>query len=88
MRGFTDLAKTIRNTVRTKAKEISVFRETGNGAIRILGYPLCAEADEWLGGLSDFSGPALDIADYEFVFAISPGGSRVINVVENGHKAP
>lgn len=87
MRGFTDLAKTIRNTVRTKAKEISVFRETGNGAIRILGYPLCAEADEWLGGLSDFSGPALDIADYEFVFAISPGGSRVINVVENGHKA-
>ena len=87
MRGFTNLAKTIRDTVRTKANGIPAFRETGNGAIRILAYPLCAEADESLGGLSDFGGSVPDIADYEVVFAISPGGSRVINVVENGRKA-
>ena len=31
MRGFTNLAKAIRDTVRTKAKEIPVFRETVNG---------------------------------------------------------
>ncbi len=87
MRGFTNLAQTIRDTVRTKANDIPAFRRSGNGAVRILIYPLCAEADEGLGGLSDFSGSVPDIADYEFVFAISPGGSRVIDVVEHGREA-
>lgn len=73
-------------TVRKKAQEIPKFRIERNGAIRILTYPLCKEADDWLGGLSNFSAAKPDIVDYEHTFAITPGGSRVIEIVENGIK--
>ncbi|MBQ3296887.1 hypothetical protein IJH01_02035 [Candidatus Saccharibacteria bacterium] len=78
---YLSLIKEIRDAVREKAQEIPKFKESGNGAIRILAYPLCREADEWLGGLSAFgSNPAdkNDIVDYEYTFAITPGGRRVI----------
>ena len=84
MRKHLDLVKAIRDAIRKKAQEISKFKQTGNGAIRILFYPLCEEADEWLGGLSSFShsntseASKNDIVDYEYVFAITKGGSRVI----------
>lgn len=80
-RSYYELVKEIRDVVREKAQEIPKFRESGNGAIRILAYPLCREADEWLGGLSTFgSDPASkdDIVDYEYTFAITSGGRRVI----------
>ena len=79
MKPYLELVTQIRDAVRKKAQEIPVFRKTGNGAIRILAYPLCKEADEWLGGLSDFRNPENpDIVDYEHTFAITAGGSRVI----------
>ena len=78
------LIKAILEPVRIKAKEIPVFRRTKNGAVRICIYPLCAEADKWLGGLSNFGDLTRDIVDYEVVYAILPGGSRVINVFEHG----
>lgn len=72
--------------MRAKAQEIPKFRIERNGAIRILAYPLCKEADDWLGGLSNFSAGKPDIVDYEHTFAITPSGSRVIENVENGIK--
>lgn len=85
MKPYLKLVAQVRDAVREKAQEVPVFKETGNGAIRILAYPLCKEADEWLGGLSDFSDPENpDIVDYEHTFAISAGGSRVITGVYDG----
>ena len=79
MKPYLELVTQIRDAVREKAPEVPVFKETGNGAIRILAYPRCKQADKWLGGLSDFSDPENpDVADYEHTFAISAGGSRVV----------
>ena len=85
----------IRDTVRKKAPAIPKFQKSGNGAVRILLYPLCKEADEWLGRLSSFRKTNMfdgdsrgvdDIVDYEFTFAITPGGSRIITYVQDGKK--
>lgn len=70
--------------MRKKAQAIPVFHNSGNGCIRILAYPCCKVADEWLGGLSDFGGATPDIVDYEHTFTIAPEGSRVITVIEYG----
>jgi len=93
---YPTLVKRIRDAVRKKAKDIPKFRDEGNGAIRILAYPGCKEADNWLGGLSDFVNPCDpfaaeskkrdDITDYEHTFAITPGGSRVITGIWDGVK--
>ena len=92
-KSYLELVRSIRDVVRKKAQEIPVFKESGNGAIRILAYPLCKEADDWLGGLSEFRPSHQsfdsflakgwddrpdDIVDYEHTFAITSGGSRVI----------
>ena len=96
MRPYTDLVKEIRDAVRRKAQDIPKFRNEGNGAIRILAYPMYQEADEWLGGLSEFrkefnpcagtSRGYNDIVDYEYTFAIAPGGSRVMTGEWDGVK--
>ena len=83
---YSSLVTAIVQAVRKKAQEIPKFRIERNGAIRILAYPLCKEADDWLGGLSNFSAAKPDIVDYEHTFAITQGGSRVIKTVENGIK--
>ena len=75
----------IRDVIREKAKGVERFKE-GNGAIRILLYPLCAEADRSLGGMSTFSDMVKDIVDYEFTYASAPGGSRVIEGIWDGYK--
>ena len=83
MRHYSTLVVQIRDAVREKAQEIPIFKETGNGAIRILIRPLCREADRWIGnpyfgGLSDFGNPEKpDIVEYEHTFAITAGGSRL-----------
>lgn len=91
----TKLVRAIRDSVRRAAQSVPKFSRTGNGAIRILFYPCCREADDWLGGLSTFSTASLfdgdiigstDITDYEFTFAITPGGSRVIEGEWDGEK--
>ncbi|MBR6964778.1 hypothetical protein IKH83_00485 [Candidatus Saccharibacteria bacterium] len=64
-KSFAQLADEIRTVVREKAKEVEIFRESGNGCIRVLAFPLCKEADNWLGGLSDFDHEKPDVADYE-----------------------
>lgn len=74
---YLQLVRDIRDAVREKAQEIPKFRDDGNGCVRVLFYPCCKEADDDFGGLSDFR--FHDIADYEFTFAITPGGSRVIS---------
>lgn len=94
MKQHKELVFAIRDAVREKAKEVPVFKETGNGAIRILFYPMTKAADNWLGGFGEFnrkfnpnagSGVGYnDIPDYEYTFAISPGGSRVITGVWDG----
>lgn len=84
MNAYSELVKQIREVVREKAQEIPKFREEGNGAIRILAYPECEEADTWLGGLGDFSKRPYDIPDYEATFAITSGGSRVITGIWDG----
>lgn len=93
-KAYLELVRQIRDAVREKAQEVPPFKNTGNGAIRILAYPCCKAADEWLGGLSDFryqsnatdtiGAVGHDICDYEHAFAITPGGSRVVTVVEDG----
>jgi len=83
-RRYSELVVAIRDAVRLKAQEIPKFKESGNGAIRILAYPCSAKADYWLGGVGDFN--SHDIPDYEHTFAISPGGSRVINGIWDGVK--
>lgn len=80
-RKFSELVNAIRDTVRLKAQEIPKFKESGNGAIRILAYPCSAKADYWFGG-DGFK--KNDIADYERTYAISPGGSRVIKGIWDG----
>lgn len=86
MNAYSELVKQIREVVRKKAQEIPKFREEGNGAIRILAYPECEEADTWLGGLGNFSKHPYDIPDYEVTFAITSGGSRVITGIWGGVK--
>ncbi len=80
---YKELEALILETVREKAQEVPVFRDPGNGAIRILAYPLCLEADIWLGGKGkmvkdEHGNPILDAPDYETTYAIKPGHSRVI----------
>lgn len=82
---YTELVRDIRDAVRVRAETVPKFSDEGNGAIRILAYPCCNEADDWLGGLSTF-GRKDDIADYEHTFAITPGGSRVVTGVWDGVK--
>ena len=95
---YLELVRRIRDGVRKKAQEIPKFRDEGNGAIRILAYPCCKEADDWFGGLSNFAreyGKYIDptdtvkvgkddIVDYEYTFAITAGGSRVMTGVWDG----
>ncbi|MBR3233326.1 hypothetical protein IKG12_00475 [Candidatus Saccharibacteria bacterium] len=76
------LLKSIRDAVRKKAQEIPDFR---NGCIRVTSRPCCAEADEWLGGISDWE--QQDIAEYEHVFTITPRGGYTI-VVNYGPPGP
>lgn len=87
---YLELVRRIRDGVREKAQEIPKFSDEGNGVIRILAYPCCKEADDWFGGLSNFAreyGKYIDptdtvkvgvddIVDYEYTFAIAPGGRR------------
>ena len=81
---FNSLEEKILETVRRKAQEIPIFRESGNGAIRILAYPLCPGANQWLGGkgkikLDENGMPILiDVPDYETTYCITPSGSRII----------
>lgn len=97
-RTYLELVRGVRDAVRNKAQGISEFRDNGNGAIRIMAYPRCREADDWLGGLSSFvndpsqysdfldmEGEPLggDIVDYEHTFSITPGGSRVAIKVQD-----
>lgn len=83
---FQELVANIRDAVREKAQEIELFKTTGNGCIRILAFPLCKDADNWLGGMSDFDLDKPDVADYEYSFAITSRGSRVITGVWDGVK--
>ncbi len=94
MKQYNELVVSIRDTVREEAKKVPKFVESGNGAIRILAYPLNKDADKWLGGFGEFNrrfnpnaGVGIgynDIPDYELTFAITPGGSRVIKGVWDG----
>lgn len=83
---YSKLQIRIRNAVRQKAKDVPKFAEEGNGAIRILAYPLCETADNWFGGLGNFRKKIPDIPDYEVTFAITSGGSRVIRGVWDGRE--
>lgn len=83
-KAYLELVKQIRDAVRKKAQAIPIFRDSGNGCIRILAYPCCEAADSWLGGLSNFESETPDIVDYEHTFTITPKGSRVITVTEDG----
>lgn len=74
----------IMKAVREAAQEIPKFRDEKNGACRILIYPCCKDADDWLGGLSKITDEVEDIMDYEWTAAITEGGSRVVKIVEDG----
>ncbi len=83
---YRDLLAAIVKSVRTRAKLVPCFRESGNGCIRILAIPGCPEADQWLGGSSTFDAvPNFpdDVAEYEHSFAITPGGNRTIETRNN-----
>ncbi len=85
-RTYLELGAEICDVLRKKAQEIPVFKKTGKGLIRVKFRPCCKEADEWLGGLSNFDVESCqdpDIVDYELDFSISPGSSHVINYVDN-----
>ena len=79
---FNSLEQKILEAVRAKAQEIPIFKETGNGAIRILAYPFCPGANQWLGGkgeiqLDENGMPILiDVPDYETTYCITPSGNR------------
>ncbi len=75
---YLRLVESIRDAVRKRAMDVPKFRKDGNGCIRILLYPCCKEADDQFGGLSKFGTDGNDIADYEYAFAVTPGGSRVV----------
>ena len=71
------MVRAIRNTIRNKAKELEVPKKPGY--IKISLVPSTAEADEMLGGLSDFprSTPLLpavveDVASYEYKYSLNP----------------
>lgn len=83
-KAYLELVRRIRDAVREKAQEVPPFKNTGNGAIRILAYPCCPAADTWLGGLSNFESETPDIVDYEHTFTIAPEGSRVITTIQHG----
>ncbi len=70
--------------IRKKALEIPVFKETKNGAIRILTRPLCNEANDWIEGTSIFTDRLTDIVDLEKTYNILPGGSHIITGVYDG----
>lgn len=80
------LLKSIRDAVRKEAQKIPKFRDEGNGCIRVTFCPCCPDADEWLGGLSEwtqaYGGAWLsnkkDIVEYEHVFTITHGGSHTM----------
>lgn len=83
------LVSRVVRTVREAAEEIPAFRNSHNGCIRLTFVPLCLEADNWLGGLSecDENGKIIDVNEYEFVRKIYPDGSHTIQWVdpEDGH---
>ena len=83
---FIEFEKGMVETIRNVAQEVPVFRETGNGTIRIFECPLCAEANILLGGRSNFDINPPDIVKCEYSYAIEPGGSQVIGVVEDGEE--
>ena len=77
----------IKKAVRKKAQEVEKFRESGNGVIRIRILAESEKADHWLGGkgkFKDFEDP--DIANYEFEFAITPGGRDIVTGTWDGVK--
>ena len=81
MKVYSGLVKQIRDAVSEEARH-NLIKE---GCVRILAYPCCEPADQWLGGMSNFSThPSPDIVDYEYAFPIIPGGSRVTEVTKNG----
>ena len=82
---YNSLVKEMRDVLRKKAKEFDSFGHGRRaGCIRICACPLCEDADQWLGGLGDFSRDVFhgnwrsDIVDYEHTFSIVECGSRVI----------
>jgi hypothetical protein len=97
---FLTLVRKIAEAVRKKAQEIPEFKETGNGCIRICAYPCVMEAENWIVGHSYWEEDGYhcglssnfipekfkDIVDYEYTFAITPGGSRVIERDWGGKK--
>lgn len=83
---YNDLVLQISNAIREKALEIPVFKESGNGVVRIKARPYCKDADDWFGGLGTFSDRGVDAPDYEHTFTISPGGSDTITGVYDGIK--
>jgi len=62
------------------AKNIPVFKQTGNGAIVLMIVPTCWEADVWLGGLSEYNElkQPVNIREYIKIGTIAPGGSHTI----------
>ena len=76
---YDELVIEIRDAIREKARKTASF-DSGNGSIRIKARPATKEADDFLGGFSDFDNYLPDIATYENVFSIAPGGSHVIEI--------
>lgn len=67
---------------RDEARGVPVFRDTGNGCIRITVVALSQLADAWLGkGLSecDTDGTIIDLCEREYVQSITPRGSHTID---------
>ena len=81
--------------IRAEAEKIPVFRETHNGCIRITIAPLVRDTDIWLDTGSMCDGlhgldNENDLSWREFAYKIHPGGSYVINWVDesDGHTEP
>ncbi len=93
---FKELIFKIVTNVRDEAKKVPKFRDSGNGAIRICAWTNDPEMDKALGGLGVFGNRVnlendddcgdnlVDCPDYEWTFAITPGGSRVIKGAWDG----
>lgn len=93
---FKELIFKIVTNVRDEAKKVPKFRDSGNGAIRICAWTNSPEMDKALGGFGvfgnrvnldnddDYDGNLVDCPDYEWTFAITPGGSPVIKGVWDG----
>lgn len=85
-----DLIDRIVYEIREEAAPISGF-SSGNGCIEVLIVPLCKEADDWLGGMSDFdsAGRPTDLTEYGFTHKISENGTHTITCVgADGHSEP